>query len=129
MTTLVHNDNYPAINPMKADLNGKRVLIVDTMGEFGRAMAISFAEVSASSIVISSDSDSTVLEKAITNAAQAAGRKARRIRSIETQVSSVGSIGNAAALVEATFAGVDTMIYNTTISGHAKLLTDSEPES
>lgn len=129
LTTIIHNDTYPAISPIKVDLNGKRVLIIDTFEEFGRVLAISFAKAGASSIIISSHSDSAVLENAMAHAARAAGKKVPRVLSIETRLNTVESTGNAAALVEATFGGIDILVYNTTIPDNAKLLTDGEPES
>lgn len=69
-----HHDTCPFIQPLKADLSGKRVLITGTSYGIGRVIAISFAKADASIIAPTARSSFGELEKEVQDAATIAGR-------------------------------------------------------
>ncbi|KAL8768606.1 MAG: hypothetical protein Q9209_005165 [Squamulea sp. 1 TL-2023] len=108
-TDLIHSDTYPAIDPLKANLVGKRVLVVGP-GTINETIAIAYAKAGASYIAIGAGSDVTLGTAAVKKAAEDADQKPPRILNIKLDVSSASSIDNAAALVQASFGGIDIII-------------------
>ncbi|KAK7219385.1 hypothetical protein V2G26_007388 [Clonostachys chloroleuca] len=72
-----HHDTYPYIDPSKADLSGKRVLITGGSYGIGRVLAVSYARAGASIIALAARSSFGELEKELKNAATMAGRSPR----------------------------------------------------
>ena len=59
MTTVIHNDTYPEIDPLRVNLRGKAVFVSGASKGMGRAMVLSFARAGAS--YIAADRKSTRL--------------------------------------------------------------------
>ncbi|KAL8702065.1 MAG: hypothetical protein Q9201_004598 [Fulgogasparrea decipioides] len=128
LTNPVHNDTYPAIDPTKVDLKGKRVMIVGASRGIGRAIAISFARAGASYIAIGARSDQTHVIQDILAAAESAGRDLPRPLRLHLDIKSTQSVANAAALIGENFEGLDVIVYNAGALGEVKLIADGEPE-
>ncbi|KAL8694703.1 MAG: hypothetical protein Q9218_000714 [Villophora microphyllina] len=129
LTRIVHNDTYPAIDPILANLDGKRILIVGASSSIGRAIAVSYAEAGASSIAIAARSDLTDVIVGIVVAAEKAGRKRPRVLRLHIDVTSQQSVANAAALIEADFEGLDIIVYNAGTLGDVRMVADSRPDA
>ncbi|KAL8862086.1 MAG: hypothetical protein Q9178_001541 [Gyalolechia marmorata] len=76
-------------------------------GMIGQAVAIASAKAGVSYIAIGAQSGLTPVVVPIRKAAQDADRKHSRILSIIVDTNSAASIGNAAALVQASYGGID----------------------
>ncbi|KAI4238893.1 MAG: hypothetical protein LQ349_000769, partial [Xanthoria aureola] len=107
-TDPIHARTYPAIDPLKASLVGKRVFVVGS-GAIGQAMAISYARAGAACIAIGTHCDPTL---AVKKAAQDAEWKPPRVLSINIDINSTASIDNAAALIQASFEGIDILVID-----------------
>ncbi|KAL8785984.1 MAG: hypothetical protein Q9213_003060 [Squamulea squamosa] len=123
-TNLIHSDTYPAIDPLKVNLIGKRVLVVGS-GTINETTAIAYAKAGASYIAVGAGSDVTLDTAAIKNAAEDADLKPPRVLHIKLDVSSATSIDNAAALVQASFGGIDIMVIGVGLPEEEK----RDPES
>ncbi|KAL8914879.1 MAG: hypothetical protein Q9171_000506 [Xanthocarpia ochracea] len=100
------SDTYPAILALRANLAGKGVFVVGS-GMIGQAMAIASAKAGTSYFAIGAQSKLTPVVVPIRKAAQDADRKHPRVLSITVDTSSAASIGNAAALVQASYGGIN----------------------
>ena len=127
-TATIHSDVYPFIDSKNANLQGKTVLIVGASKNIGRAIAVSFAQGGASNIAIGGRSDLSATEKAIHDAATAAGKPAPRVLKLTLEVTDQSSIENAAASVEKTFGALDILVHNAGIFTAGPVL-DSDPDS
>ncbi|KAL8734361.1 MAG: hypothetical protein Q9166_001559 [cf. Caloplaca sp. 2 TL-2023] len=122
LTDPVHNDTYPAIDPLKADLSGKSVFISGASRGLGRAMTLSFAAAGASSIAIGARGDMTSLVDEIKDRATAAKRKLPKVLPIKFDVTSQESVDNAAAVVEKESGKIDIVVNNAgVLSANAKV--------
>lgn len=128
MTSKVHNDTYPAIDPTKADLSGKVVALVGVSRGIGRSIAISFAKAGASYIAIGARSDLSSVVEAMQHAAKAAGRPVPKIMPLKLDVTAQQSTEDAAATIEKEFGKCDILVNNAGILGETNLITDSDPE-
>ncbi|KAL9034125.1 MAG: hypothetical protein Q9180_005580 [Flavoplaca navasiana] len=128
LTDPVHNDTYPAINPLKADLSGKSVFLSGASRGLGRAMSLSFAKAGASYITLGARGDMTSLVKEIDEVATAAGRKSPTVLPIKFDVTSQESVANAAAAVEREIGKVDIVVNNAGVLGAIKPITESDPD-
>ncbi|KAL8879675.1 MAG: hypothetical protein Q9198_002760 [Flavoplaca austrocitrina] len=128
LTDPVHNDTYPAIDPLKADLSGKSVFLSGASRGLGRAMSLSFAKAGASYITLGARGDMTSLVKEIEEVATAAGRKSPTVLSIKFDVTSQESVANAAAAVEREIGKVDIVVNNAGVLGAMKPITESDPD-
>ncbi|KAL8732843.1 MAG: hypothetical protein Q9166_002444 [cf. Caloplaca sp. 2 TL-2023] len=125
LTSPVHDDTYPAIDPLKTNLLGKRVLVVGASRGIGRAISISYAKAGASYIAIGARSDLTPVTAAIKKAAEVPERKPPRVLSINLDIDSAESLDNAAVLIEANFGGLDIIVNNAGALGEVELIADS----
>jgi len=128
VTTQVHNDTYPAIDPSKFDFSGKVVFISGGSRGLGRAMALSFAKAGASYIAVGARSNLSHLEKDIESAALLAGRIAPKFLPLHLDVTDRQSVEAAAATVEMEFGRCDVVVNNAGIIGKFGLVTDSNPD-
>ena len=128
VTSVVHSDTYPAIDPTKLDLAGKSIFITGGSKGLGRAMAISFAKAGASQIAVGARSEMSQLGKDIEAAAVSAKRTAPKFLPIKLDVTSEDSVSKAAAEVSKTFQKLDVLINNAGILGPHTLIGDSKPD-
>ena len=108
----IHHDTYPAIDPLKANLSGKYVLITGASKGIGRATALSFAKAGASGIAILARSDLSTLVAELHEAAEQAGRPRPHVLSITADQTDEAQVGVAAAMVSAQFGRLDILINN-----------------
>lgn len=128
VTSVVHNDTYPAIDPTKTDFTGKSVFISGASKGLGRAMVLSFAKAGTSSIAAGARSDMSQLAKDVENAALSANRSAPTFLPVKMDVTDRKSVEGAAAEVEIAFGKLDIVINNAGVLGKFGLITDSNPD-
>ncbi|KAL8721501.1 MAG: hypothetical protein Q9225_001846 [Loekoesia sp. 1 TL-2023] len=128
LTDPVHNDSYPAIDPLKADLSSKSVFISGASRGLGRAMALSFARAGASYIAIGARGDMTALVEEIKDKATAAKRKLPEVLPIKFDVTSQESIDNAAAVVSRGLKKLDILVNNAGVLSAKANVADTDPE-
>ncbi|PNY26070.1 Uncharacterized protein TCAP_03997 [Tolypocladium capitatum] len=129
VTTKVHSDTYPAIDPSTQDFSGKCVFISGGSKGIGRVMALSFAKAGASRIAVGARSDLTQLGKDIAAAAGEAGHsKTPEFLPLRLDVTDRQSVEAAAKVIEDKFGHCDVVVNNAGILGTFKLLADSDPD-
>ncbi|KAL8709469.1 MAG: hypothetical protein Q9220_005852 [cf. Caloplaca sp. 1 TL-2023] len=128
LTDPVHNDTYPAIDPMKAELKGKSVFISGASRGLGRAMTLSFAKAGASFIAVGARGDMTSLVQEIIDTASKAGRSQPKVLSIELDVTSRESIDDAATCVQKEFGRLDVLVNNAGVLSAMTSIADSDPD-
>lgn len=128
LTDPVHNDTYPAIDPLTADLSGKSVFISGASRGIGRAMSLSFAKAGASFIALGARGDMTSLVEEIKKVATAAKRTAPKVLPIKFDVTAQESIGNAAAVVDKVFGKIDVVINNAGVFPAPTKIADTDPD-
>ncbi|KAK5685583.1 hypothetical protein LTR17_027092 [Elasticomyces elasticus] len=128
MTKEVHNDTYPAIDPTKANMVGRAVLIVGASKGLGAAMAVSFARAGASQIAIGARSSLTSIAASMKKAAVEAGRSEPQVLMLELDVTSQSSIEAAASQVSSAFGKLDVLIHNSGVLEGMKPITDTDPD-
>ncbi|KAI8962260.1 NAD(P)-binding protein [Daldinia sp. FL1419] len=127
VTSVVHSDTYPAIDPTKVDLSGKAVLITGASKGLGRAIAVSFAKAGASMIAIGARSDLSTTVEETKAAAAKAGKPEPKILVLNLDVADPKSVDDAAAQVKTAFGRMDVVINNAGIFDIAKIV-DTDPE-
>ncbi|RAL13038.1 SDR family oxidoreductase [Aspergillus homomorphus CBS 101889] len=121
-------DTYPFIDPARADLAGKSVLITGASKGIGKATAISFAIAGCSKILMLARSDLTDVETAVHNAAMKANRPQPFVRSLKVDVTSEDSVRAAAETAAEVLGGsLDVLINNAGYLEEWKPIADSEP--
>ncbi|CAO1600585.1 hypothetical protein XANCAGTX0491_004269 [Xanthoria calcicola] len=128
LTDPVHNDTYPAIDPLTADLSGKSVFISGASRGIGRAMSLSFAKAGATFIALGARGDMTSLVEEIKKMATAAKRTAPKVLPIKFDVTSQESIDNAAAVVDKEFGKIDVVINNAGVFPAPTKIADTDPD-
>ncbi|KAI4277392.1 MAG: hypothetical protein L6R38_005456 [Xanthoria sp. 2 TBL-2021] len=126
LTDPVHNDTYPAIDPLTADLSGKSVFISGASRGLGHAMSLSFAKAGASFIALGARGDMTSLVEEIKKVATAAKRNPPKVLPIKFDVTSQETIDNAAAVVEKEFGKIDVVINNAGVFPAMTKIADSD---
>jgi NAD(P)-dependent dehydrogenase (short-subunit alcohol dehydrogenase family) len=129
VTEQVHSDTYPAIDPTKADLNGKAVYISGASRGIGREMALSYAKGGASFIAISARSDLSEVEKEVKKAAVGAGREEPKTLSIKVDVTKSESVQNVGNAIGKAFGKLDILVNNAAIIGDFTTITDGDPDN
>ncbi|KAL8898223.1 MAG: hypothetical protein Q9192_002179 [Flavoplaca navasiana] len=124
LTDLIHVSTYPTIDPLKANLAGKRVLVVGPEA-ISQAMAMSYARAGASYIAIGAHGDLIPITAQVKKAAQEAERKPPRVLSVNLDIKSPTSIDNAAALIQASFEGIDVLVMDSGALEEAKSAAES----
>ncbi|KAL5333386.1 hypothetical protein BJX70DRAFT_406232 [Aspergillus crustosus] len=128
VTTTIHNDTYPAIDPTKVSLKGKAVFVSGASRGMGREMVLSFARGGASYIAAGARSDLSQLAEDVRSAAQAANHPEPTFLPLQLDVTSVESVEKAAAKVDEEFGHLDIAINNAGVLGKFGLVHESKPE-
>ncbi|RYP79189.1 hypothetical protein DL771_000167 [Monosporascus sp. 5C6A] len=123
-----HKDTYPFIDPAKADLTGKSVLITGASKGIGKATAISFAISGCSKILLAARSDLADVETVIKDAAKKANRPQPLVHSLKIDVTSEDSVRVAAeAAADILDGSLDVLINNAGYLEEWKPIAESEP--
>ena len=127
MTSVVHNDSYPAIDPSKSDFSGKAVFISGATRGLGRAMSISFAKAGASMLALAARSDVSETVQAVQEAAAQCGRPAPKVLPIQLDVTDRAGVDAALQAVREQFGRLDILINNAGLLLGDKI-TESDPD-
>lgn len=127
MTSVVHNDTYPAIDPAKANLIGKAVFISGASRGLGRAMSASFAKSGASYIAIGARSDLSATIKEMREASGAAGKPEPKVLPVQFDVTNRHSVEKAVTAVKDAFGRIDIVINNAGVLTAGKI-ADADPD-
>lgn len=127
MTTVVHDDTYPAIDSAKADLSGKAIFISGASRGLGRAMSISFAKAGASMIAVAARGDTSITVKAMQEAVAALGKPEPKILPVKFDVTDRKSVEEAVQKVRDEFGRVDIIIGNAGALANGPI-TDMDPD-
>ncbi|KAH7018042.1 putative oxidoreductase [Microdochium trichocladiopsis] len=124
----MHNDTYADIDPLKADLSGKTIVISGASKGIGRAAAIAFAQAGASNIAITARSNLDDVVSAMLKAARDAGRpKDPVILSATADATSEQDVSRFAKKVGEAFGAVDLLINNAGYLSEWTPLIDTDP--
>ena len=128
MTSTVHNDTYPAIDPLKANFSGKAVFITGGSKGLGRAMVLSFAKAGASYIAAGARSDMLQLAQDVAAAAASAHRSPPQFLPLKVDVTNQKSVDDAAAAVMKDFGRCDVVVNNAGVASNYGAVADTDPE-
>lgn len=121
-------DTYPFIDPTKADLTGKSVLITGASKGIGKATAISFAAAGCSKILLAARSDMIDVETAVKDAARKANRPEPLVHSMKVDITSEDSVRAAAETAADLLGGsLDILINNAGYLEEWKPIAESTP--
>jgi NAD(P)-dependent dehydrogenase (short-subunit alcohol dehydrogenase family) len=127
-TKTEHHDTYPAIDPLKLDLKGKKVLLTGAARGIGLQLAISFAKggVSAIALVDILEVESTARD--VIQAADYAKRPRPEIIQLKADVTDVDQVQQAAQHITNEWQSVDILINNAGYLAPYRPIGDSDPE-
>lgn len=128
-TQTLRSDSYPAIDPSKANLQGKSIFVCGASQGIGRAIAVSYAKAGASCIAIGARSDLSPTEEAIGEATAALGKSAPKVLKVKIEVTNQKSVENAAQEIEKTFGRLDTLVHNAGVLRDSSPIIESNPET
>ncbi|VZI02971.1 unnamed protein product [Fusarium fujikuroi] len=112
VTSVVHSDTYPAIDPKNFNFKDKVVLVTGASRGYGRAMCAAFARAGTSRIVVASRSDMSATAEAIKAAANEAGHPEPEVLTIKADVGVPESVDALAQKIDEAFGYVDIVINN-----------------
>lgn len=110
VTSTVHNDTYPAIDPLNVDLSGKNVLIVGASRGIGQAMSFSFAKAGASKIGIAARSDLSDTLNKMREATPVSAAPKPIFLPLRVDMTYEASLYSAAEIVKAKFGRLDILV-------------------
>jgi NAD(P)-dependent dehydrogenase (short-subunit alcohol dehydrogenase family) len=128
MTSVIHEDTYPAIDSSKADFSGKAVFISGATRGLGRAMGVSFAKAGASMLALGGRSDFSATIKEIKEVVAGLGKPMPKILPLTFDVCDRESVDEAAAKVKEEFGHIDIVINNAGIINEPVPIGDSDPD-
>ncbi|KZT08732.1 NAD(P)-binding protein [Laetiporus sulphureus 93-53] len=126
MSTVRH-DTYATIDPSKADLSGRIILITGASKGIGKAAAIAFAQAGVCGLALLARSDLSDAE-ASCMAAQRRGTELRVLK-LTADTTKVDEIETAVQNVKRTFGRLDILINNAGAKETADLIGDSDPQA
>ncbi|KAM0343812.1 hypothetical protein ACHAPU_008242 [Fusarium lateritium] len=108
-----HKDTYSFIDPAKATLAGKSVLITGASKGIGKAAAISFATAGCSKILLAARSDMADVKRAVKDAARKANQPEPLVHSLIVDITSEDSVrGAVEASADILGGSLDILINN-----------------
>ena len=120
------HDTYPAVDPAKADLSGKVVVLTGASKGIGRAIALAIAQSGARGLILLARSSlDAVKEQCL--AAQRRGHPLE-VLAVQTDVANNEQVVAAAKRVEDTFGRVDVVINNAGYAERYNYIADSDPD-
>lgn len=128
VTSVVHSDSYPAIDPRQFDFSGKAVFITGGSRGLGRAMVLSFVRAGASFVAAGARSDMSQLAKDVAATAESANLKPPKFLPVNVDVADPESVEDAAALIESEFGRIDIVINNAGLLGSHGGIAATDPE-
>ncbi|EEA18950.1 conserved hypothetical protein [Talaromyces marneffei ATCC 18224] len=128
VTSTVHSDTYPEIDPTKLNLSGKAVLITGGSRGIGRAIVLAYAKAGASFIAAGARSGTVELASAVEEAAKSSNRPAPKYLPLTVEMSNRESVEEAAADVEREFGRCDIIVNNAGIFGGFQLIEEYDPD-
>ncbi|KZT69463.1 putative oxidoreductase [Daedalea quercina L-15889] len=120
------HDTYPAVDPSKANLNGKVVLVTGASKGIGTAIAIAFAQAGASGLILLARSDLSAVQ-ATCEAAQRP-RQSLKVLTIATDCTKGSEVVAAAQEVKETFGRLDVLINNAGYMEGISKIAEYDPE-
>ncbi|KZT69455.1 putative oxidoreductase [Daedalea quercina L-15889] len=121
-----HHDTYPAVDPSKANMNGKVVLVTGASKGIGKALALSLVQAGVSGLALLARSDLTAV-KAACEAAQRPGQSLK-VLTIAADCTRTADIIAAAKQVKDTFGKLDILINSAGYMEEVTTILDSDPE-
>ncbi|KAF4497585.1 oxidoreductase, short chain dehydrogenase reductase family [Fusarium agapanthi] len=122
------NDTYPFIDPAKADLTGKSVLITGASKGIGKATAIRFAMAGCSKIILAARSDMAEVEVAVKDAARKANWPQPLVHTVKLDITSEESVKAVAETAKNILDGsLDILINNAGCLEEWKPIVESNP--
>lgn len=123
----VHQDTYPAIDPAKADLSGKVVLITGASKGIGKAISVAYAKAGVSGLALLARSKTGLesTERACLEA-QRSGQSLKVAR-IAVDITRSDDVSAALKEVEGTFGRLDIVINNAGLMETPSVLGDTDP--
>jgi NAD(P)-dependent dehydrogenase (short-subunit alcohol dehydrogenase family) len=125
VTSRVHSDTYPGIDPSSLNLSGKAVFITGGSRGLGRAMALSFVKAGVSKIAVGARSGLNDLEHEI----EGLCAKVPEFLGIKLDVTDEVSVAAAATIVKERFGQLNVLVNNAGSLGKYALIADSDPET
>lgn len=122
----IHHDTYPAIQPSKANMAGKVVLITGASKGLGVSIAVAFAQAGASGIVLLARSDLSAT-KAACEAVQRPGQPLE-VLPISADCAKTADVIAAAQAVKQRFGRLDILINNAGYLESLCPMYDCDPE-
>lgn len=116
------------IDPTKADLSGKYVLVTGASKGIGRSTALSYAKAGASGIAVIARSDLSSLVEELKFAAKEAGKIEPKIITISADVTDRSAVEAAAEKVSNDFGQLDILINNAGYLEPWKKVHESDPD-
>ncbi|KAI0729731.1 putative oxidoreductase [Fomitopsis betulina] len=120
------HDTYPAVDPAKANLKGKVILVTGASKGLGKALAVAFAQAGVSGLALFARSDLSAT-KAAAEAAQRPGQ-GLKVLTINGDATKTANAAAAAKKVKETFGKLDALINNAGYMEAVTSITDSDPE-
>lgn len=124
VTSRIHNDTYPEIDPHSLNLSGKAAFITGGSRGLGRAMVLSFAKAGISKIAVGARSTLEGLKDEIA----AACTVPPELLCISMDVTNESSVAAAAQKVQDAFGELHVLVNNAGTLGTYALIADSDPE-
>lgn len=127
MTSVVHCNPYPAIDPSNFDFSGKAVLVTGASRGLGWAMVLAFAAAGASKIAAGARGDTASLKDVFASSARANGHAEPQFLPLALDVADEASVGAAAVAIRAEFGRLDVVVNNAGILSSFGKVGDTDP--
>lgn len=124
--TTARHDTYPTVDPTKADLSGKVILVTGASRGIGKAISLAMAQSGAKGLVLLGRSDLTKV-KAACLSVQRSGHPLE-VLAMSVDITKNDQVVAAVKKVEETFGRLDIVINNAGYAEQIGSIADSDPE-